>query len=962
MLTTRHLKVFISSTFQDMDEEREILLKNTFLELKKIAKSRAVEVTEIDLRTGVTKEQAESGQIVKICLDEVERCADSPLFFLGMLGNRYGSVNWLGDVSDNILEDKKYSWITNFSNRSLTEIEIISALERNKKHNRAFIYLKDGKEDNPKLTELKNWLIGKSENNKNIEVSHYRDISEFREQTIESFIKTLDELYPKNEMISEVEKLRSSHQIFAQSRQNIYIPHKENEAILSDFIDSEQDRLLLYGESGYGKSALISNYFEKFKQDNNSFVIEHYIGGAGEFSNDLYQMLRRIMLEIKEEFELPDEVPTEPQKIMDEFALWLHRVKRKTIIVFDGYNQIEDEMKEKLFLYLPDKLENVKLIITSIKDDYPINNKYKIEPLTKDEQKELVVDYLKLYGKEGIALKIQDKVTEHPQIDNTLFLRTLLNEIRLLGNFDKVEKDIANYLQAQDVVELFVKIFERLESDYRTNLVKEVLSLLYVSRDGLSEDNLMEIINQNSTEKLTRLEFSPLFFAVEEHLIDRGGLYSFFHRFILEAVEKRYLSSEELIDGERRRIVDYFEGREIDNQRMNELPYHLYALKDRDKLYQNLVEVEFFFRLIDRDEDFDYEIVKYIHFINEKYNISKDMLPNLLNSNNIYQISRIALFLSGSCSIYEEALLLYERSLNLQIGLFGEKHEKTSQSYMNLAQFYYRVNQYNKALPLYEKALKIRESFLGIKNLRTIETTNLLVQIYRELEQFDKALILQKKNIDVSIEILGKNHYETMLGFNELGVIYSSIGEYNKALNIHIESLKLNRKRHGENYELVAQAYGNISACLYYLGKFNEAEINIRKSLALYRKFFGKNHPDTLFVYTNLGKLLSDTGNYSKAIEIFKEVINLEEDLLFKDGKSSLIYPYCYLSEAYIQKEEYALSFSFLSKSLRISLHSFGKKSMITAYCYHTFGFYFQQINNRLLAKLNLKPSYSYQN
>ncbi len=51
----RHLKVFISSTFQDMQKEREILLKETFLELKKIAKSRDVEVTEIDLRTGIIK-------------------------------------------------------------------------------------------------------------------------------------------------------------------------------------------------------------------------------------------------------------------------------------------------------------------------------------------------------------------------------------------------------------------------------------------------------------------------------------------------------------------------------------------------------------------------------------------------------------------------------------------------------------------------------------------------------------------------------------------------------------------------------------------------------------------------------------------------------------------------------------------------------------------------------------------
>ncbi len=90
MIYSRHLKIFIFSTFEDMYDEREILLKNTFLELKKLAKQRDVEITEIDLRTGITKEQAQSGQIVKICLDEIERCGDSPIFFLGMLGNRYG--------------------------------------------------------------------------------------------------------------------------------------------------------------------------------------------------------------------------------------------------------------------------------------------------------------------------------------------------------------------------------------------------------------------------------------------------------------------------------------------------------------------------------------------------------------------------------------------------------------------------------------------------------------------------------------------------------------------------------------------------------------------------------------------------------------------------------------------------------------------------------------------------------
>jgi hypothetical protein len=195
MQIQRHLKIFISSTFQDMHKEREVLLKETFLELKKIAKERSVEITEIDLRTGVTSQQAQSGQVVKICLDEIERCSTSPIFFLGMLGNRYGSVDWIGGVDKNILEDERYSWIKEHTNVSITEIEIISALERDVRHNRAFFYLKEGEDDSKKLTNLKNRL--ESKRGKNLSIDYYKDENDFKKQTIDSLTKALDELYPK---------------------------------------------------------------------------------------------------------------------------------------------------------------------------------------------------------------------------------------------------------------------------------------------------------------------------------------------------------------------------------------------------------------------------------------------------------------------------------------------------------------------------------------------------------------------------------------------------------------------------------------------------------------------------------------------------------------------------------------------------------------------------------------------
>ncbi len=955
MLIQRHLKIFISSTFQDMQEEREVLLKNTFLELKKIAKKRDVEVTEIDLRTGITKEQEQSGEIVKICLDEIERCKDSPIFFLGMLGNRYGWDEWYLYTNKNTLEDKKYSWVKSYIGKSVTELEIVSALERVPNSNQAFLYFKEQTDkDDQRLIDLKNRLTKKSETDKRLYVTYYNDKDDFREKTINSFIKVLDELYPKDEKLSEVEKLRKSHEIFAKSRQKIYITHAKNESILSKFIVSEQDRLLLYGESGYGKSALIANYFEEFKKSSDSFVIEHYIGGAGELSNDLHQMLRRIMLEIKEEFDLSDEVPSEPQKIMDEFAIWLHRVKRPTIIVLDGYNQIEDEIKEKLFYYIPDKLESVKLIISSIKDDYPIENKYKIEPLTKEEQKELIVDYLTEYGKEGMALKIQNQITKHPQTDNTLFLRTLLNEIRLLGDFDNVEKDIDNYLQAKDVVELFIKIFERLESDYRENLAKEVLSLLYVSRDGLSEDNLMEIINQNSTKKLTRLEFSPLFLALEEHLIDRGGLYGFFHDYIKEAVQQYYLNNDLKRNGYRQKLVIFFKNNNIDLQRVRELPYLLFELQDKDRLYKVLMDIEFFVAVQEMDE---YELLGYVEFIDDLYSVSDELTNELLTKEyNSQIINNIGYFFHLIYANYDNALLLFKKMMKLD----RDDSSIVINNYNNIGGLYATMGSYKRSFIMHTRAVNHSINFFGENHLDTAICYNSLAFIYESCEKFDEALEFYKKALKIREAVLGKNHPQTAILYNNIAGIYSILAEYEKALNLYEKALLITTKTLGKNHPENSTHYNNIAWIHYTMGDYETALKEYNLSLDISISTVGENHPSSLQSYDNLASCYLDMGRYSEALSTFEEILIKTKNVFGEEHIETAI-TIGNLATTYYNIEEYNKIIVLAKQALAISEKVLGKESHTTATQYNNLALFYSALedyNKALeLYKIALKVS-----
>ena len=102
----RVVRGFISSTFRDFNQERQLLVNQVFPELRRRARERFVDVVEVDLRWGITQEEAERGEVLPICLREIER---SRPYFIGLLGERYGWVPSEGQYPTRVLEE--HSWL-----------------------------------------------------------------------------------------------------------------------------------------------------------------------------------------------------------------------------------------------------------------------------------------------------------------------------------------------------------------------------------------------------------------------------------------------------------------------------------------------------------------------------------------------------------------------------------------------------------------------------------------------------------------------------------------------------------------------------------------------------------------------------------------------------------------------------------------------------------------------------------
>lgn len=132
------VRIFISSTFKDMHSERDYIIKYVFPELKERCIKKGLALVDVDLRWGVTEEEAEQGKAIEICLDEIENCKP---FFIGILGERYG---WTPE-SYQVPDYAKYDWLKEFEKgHSITALEIYhGVLNKKEMKPRAFFYFRN---------------------------------------------------------------------------------------------------------------------------------------------------------------------------------------------------------------------------------------------------------------------------------------------------------------------------------------------------------------------------------------------------------------------------------------------------------------------------------------------------------------------------------------------------------------------------------------------------------------------------------------------------------------------------------------------------------------------------------------------------------------------------------------------------------------------------------------------------
>ena len=848
LIENRQIRVFISSTFQDMQDERDYLMKRTFPKLRKLAAERDVTLTELDLRWGITEEEAKSGKVVEICLREIE---NSIPFFIGIIGNRYGWIPTREDIESSVTE--RFPDVCKYIEQhlSVTEMEMQSAVLGREEDMHAYFYIKEQDEnlekvDYPEMLKLLKQKVCQSK----YPSSRYKSPEDLAKQVEEDFINLLDSLFPEGNL-SELEKERIGQRSFMNQLCQNYIKNETNFNVLDLWLaDDDSRQFVVTGASGLGKSALIANWLKEKLADNNCGynIIYHFTGNGGsESSKD--HIIRSIANEIRDLYGWKKEELESEIKLDDLFIKVSTKGDKPLLIVIDAINQIVDVDNAKLLNWLPAPTKGIKILFSTLEDDrtmevfknrdYPI---FTLQPLDITSRSQMVRSYLKLYAK-SLTEKQVERIVTNLQCENTLVLKTLLDELINFGVYEKLEDRIDYYLSVESIDEFYQNLLQRYEEDYGCEFVKHTLSLIFVSKDGMPESMILKLT------KSQILIWSQFYCSFINNLVVRNGKLNFSHANIRSAVFNRYLRKEEEWEKDCRYEVLKYVYHKEDKDAFLEAPFQLYMIQDKvtlKVLYEQYMAIPDVTSTIYKYEKYncinywrtllghgyDMQVLCETDFYGTDLCQNQRMTSNITSLANIFGKKELARKLAAKQ--LEKALNTPNMSKDILIKSYNDTARELSNNPESAEDFHKATNYYIKAIEIAGnvQTKEVAVAYNGLGRCCLMANKN------------DLALAFGEKALKLNMHFYGEKHCEIATNYNIIAQAYEKQKEYIKASEAYSKAIDIEISIHGHCTTDLIIMYYNLADCQLRMNDFLSALQSISKAIEIIGKTIGEKYYD----------------------------------------------------------------------------------------------------------------------
>jgi len=626
------VRVFISSTFRDMNAERDHLIRFVFPRLREELLKRYIHLVDVDLRWGVKSDENALG----VCLKIIDECRPR---FICILGGRYGSVP-AGDRLSITAAEVQYAVLDRLAIKEyryfyFLDPQVTNSIPETAARTGGYCEFAEAdeiknfgiekawalaKERTRKLAALKQAILSSGytpfiyEARWNHLEQRLVDLEEFGKRVYADLLESInDELgTAPMEALDEFSVEDAAEEAFIEEHGQRYIIGSRQPLLdaLNRFAGSggRPALLVLTGKTGLGKSALLCKFYRDYtKAHPNEIIIQHFTG-ASTGSTDLRRTLRRFYHDLALAAGSREEIPQDVDELTQQFPILLAQAaaSHRILLLIDALNQFDPTDNAHAMAWLPESLPSgVHIIVSSLehpalealrcRTDRP--PEIELRPLDQADARAIVTAFLDYYHK-GMNSEQVEALLEKTESGSPLYLLVALEELRTLGIYEILQRI---RLLPGEVGRLFLWILkERLSQDpgFRdpagrligAELVRRFVSLLGVSRHGLSEAELADLVDPG--DPLGNL--AALQRLLRPYLMHRGKLLDFFHAQLRQAVELEYLDEEPERLEAHRILADYFRHRadpggqqdwQPDARPLAELPFHLAHGNGQMELY-----------------------------------------------------------------------------------------------------------------------------------------------------------------------------------------------------------------------------------------------------------------------------------------------------------------------------------------------------------------------------------------
>lgn len=585
-----------------MHAERDYLIKRVFPELRDWCLKYHIHLIDIDLRWGITEEDSiKNKRVIDVCLKSIDDCHP---FFLCLLGQRRGWVPTSDDVSESTFKDwhEVSDWI---GNTSITEMEVLHTIKKNNSvddisdhclflfRDDAYverlndvqkkIYLSDCKEDSIIFNSFKNEIrkkypsvcldysadwdsdkitdeinsvsltVDELKNARKGRLTNFKICEQIMADKILSFFKErIKKEYPGNFELSAMSPLDEDY-----LNQDFYVSNIINSSVFVDFsvlIDyingSYRVPMIVHSKAGYGKTTIIASLIEELKKQDSCLLLYRFVE-AYSYKTET-SLLKSLMQELSEKGydDFLDDNINESTAVsyFNDFFLKNTDIHKKTIIIIDAWDKLVDSVVPK---WLPVFLsENIKIIITISSENvtehlYEKQKRnqlilYQIPEMNKSEQERFVREYLKGYLKQ-LDVEQEKTLLSSKYLKNPLYAKIVLSELRLFGSFEGLNEKIKKSF-GESEKSAFYSLIDRLKNE-NGNFVEPFFILLAISKDGLSVDEIAEIIGQKNNIMDTEMLKEAIwlvYYQIRQFIFVRNSKLNYGYSSFRNAILHRY--------------------------------------------------------------------------------------------------------------------------------------------------------------------------------------------------------------------------------------------------------------------------------------------------------------------------------------------------------------------------------------------------------------------------------------